>query len=177
MKTDDNELALRAGSGDAAAFEALLERHYDSIFRIALRYCGLREDAEDLAQEVCTSLARKLRSFKGQAKFTTWLYRVVVNSANDLHRKQSSNTRLKQDYGEALKLELEADLDAARELAWLYETLNEVGDDLRQTAILVLAEGLSHGEAAEILQVKENTISWRMHELRKKLKAIADQET
>ena len=176
MKTDDNELALRAGGGDAAAFEALLERHYDSIFRIALRYCGMREDAEDLAQDICTSLAKKLRSFRGQAKFTTWLYRVVVNGAHDMQRKQSNAFRLNQDYSEISELERGADADSARELGWLYETLNEVGGDLRDTAILVLAEGLSHGEAAEILQIKEATVSWRMHELRKKLKAIADQE-
>ena len=176
METDDNELAIRAGAGDAVAFEALLERHYDNIFRIALRFLGLREDAEDLAQDICTSLAAKLRSFKGQSKFTTWLYRVVVNSAHDVQRKQMIVRRFKQEYGEILELDRQAQADAAKEQAWLYETLNEIGSDLRETAILVLAQGLSHLEAAKILQVKESTISWRMHELRKKLKAIADTE-
>ncbi len=177
MQTDDNELATRAGSGDAAAFETLLERHYDTIFRIALRFSGIREDAEDLTQDICASLPGKLRSFRNQAKFTTWLYRVVVNSAHDVLRKQSTALRLNRDYSEVLDLRRGAQADAAREQAWLYETLHEVGEDLRETAILVLAEGLSHGEASEVLEIKESTVSWRMHELRKKLKAIADQES
>jgi RNA polymerase sigma-70 factor (ECF subfamily) len=177
MKTDDNELATRAGAGDGAAFEALLGRHYDTIFRIALRFCGMREDAEDLTQEICSSLPGKLRSFKDQAKFTTWLYRVVVNSAHDLQRKQSSILRLNRDYSEILDLRQGEQEDAAREQAWLYETLREVGKELRETAILVLAEGLSHSEAADVLEIKEATVSWRMHELRKKLKAIAVKES
>jgi RNA polymerase sigma-70 factor (ECF subfamily) len=177
MKTDDNELAMRAGAGDGAAFEALLERHYDTIFRIALRFSGLREDAEDLTQDICTSLPRKLRSFRDRARFTTWLYRVVVNSAQDMQRKQSSILRLNRDYSEILDLRQGAEAAAAIELTWLYETLNEIGKELRETAILVLAEGLSHSEAADVLEIKESTVSWRMHELRKKLKAIADQES
>jgi RNA polymerase sigma-70 factor (ECF subfamily) len=177
IKTGDNELAIRAGAGDAVAFEKLLELHYDTIFRIALRFTGLREDAEDLTQDICTSLPGKLRLFRNQAKFTTWLYRVVVNSAHDMQRKQSTFLRLNRDYSEILDLKRGAEADAEKVQVWLYETLNEVGKDLRDTAILVLAEGLSHSEAAEILAIKEATVSWRMHELRKKLKAIADQES
>ena len=176
MKTIDNELAIKAGAGDATAFQKLLELHYDTIFRIALRYTGLREDAEDLTQDICTSLPEKLRLFRGQAKFTTWLYRVVVNSAHDKQRKQSTFLLLNRDYSEILTLRQGSEADAEKQQTWLYETLNEVGKDLRDTAILVLAEGLSHQETAEILDIKEATVSWRMHELRKKLKAIADQE-
>ncbi len=176
MKSDDNELAMRAGSGDAAAFQVLLERHYDLIYRIALRFTGMREDAEDLAQDICASLVRKLRSFKGEARFTTWLYRVVVNAVRDQQRRQAVRGRMKQDYGEMLELERGAAAEAAREQTWLYEMLEEVGEDLKETAILVLAEGLSHAEAAAILMIKESTVSWRMHELRKKLKQLVDQE-
>jgi RNA polymerase sigma-70 factor (ECF subfamily) len=176
MKTDDNELAMRAGSGDAGAFQLLLECHYDMIYRVALRFTGKREDAEDLAQDICMSLAKKLRSFKGEARFSTWLYRVVVNAVRDMQRRQIVRGRMKKDYGEVLELTREAEADAAREQAWLYEMLDEVGADLRETAILVLAEGLSHAEAGEVLDIKEATVSWRMHELRKKLKKLADQD-
>lgn len=177
MKTDDNELALRAGGGDAAAFEVLLERHYLLIFRIALRFVGLREDAEDLAQEICVSLGHKLRLFKGEARFTTWLYRVVINAARDLKRKQQTAGRMQQNYSEFLELLRGEQAEAAENQAWLYETLDELGGDLRETAVLVLAEGLSHAEAAEILGLKESTISWRMSEMRKKLKALVDRQS
>ena len=176
MKTGDNELAARAAGGDATAFRVLLERHYDDVYRIAYRFTGQREDAEDIAQDVCATLARRLRSFKGEAKFTTWLYRVVVNAARDFHRKQASASRLHEIFGEVLELTRGAEAQAAREAAWLYYTLAQVGDDLRETAVLVLAEGMSHGEAADVLAIKESTVSWRMHELRKQLKAIAEQE-
>lgn len=176
MNTSDSELAGQAASGDMAAFQVLLERHYDSIFRIALRFTGVREDAEDVAQTVCTSLAVKLRSFKGEARFTTWLYRIVVNASQDFHRRQSATTRLHQAYGEVSDLVRGAEADAARELAWLYDALQQVGQDLRETAVLVLAEGLTHSEAADVLNIKESTVSWRMHELRKELKALAKAE-
>ena len=61
-----------------------------------------------------------------------------------------------------------------RESDWLYRTLDRLSDDLRETTILVLAEELSHAEAGAILGIKESTVSWRMHEVRKKLKALAD---
>ena len=176
MNTSDSELAGQAASGDMAAFQVLLKRHYDSIFRIALRFTGVREDAEDVAQTVCTSLAVKLRSFKGEARFTTWLYRIVVNASQDFHRRQSATTRLHQAYGEVSDLVRGAEADAAREQAWLYDALQRVGQDLRETAVLVLAEGLTHAEAADVLNIKESTVSWRMHELRKELRALAKAE-
>lgn len=177
MKTGDNELAVRAAGGDAAAFQLLLERHYDSVFRIALRFCGRREDAEDIAQEVCASLVVKLRSFKGDAKFTTWLFRVVVNAVRDMQRKQATTGRVNRDYSELLELAQGEERQTARETAWLYEMLDQVGEDLRETAVLVVAEGMNHAQAAEILAIKEATVSWRMHKLREKLKVLAEAES
>lgn len=176
MNTDDNELAARAAGGDPVAFQSLLERHYDTIFRVAYRFTGLRQDAEDLTQDICASLPARLRSFRGEARFTSWLYRVVVNAAQDMRRKQANAGRLNAVYGEISELERDQEAETAREIAWLYETLEQLGDDLRQTAILVVAEGLSHAEAAAVLNLKESTVSWRMHELRKRLKAQVEQE-
>lgn len=176
METSDSELALQAGNGDAAAFKLLLERHYDSIYRIAYRFTGLREDAEDIAQSICASLAGKLASYNGGARFTTWLYRVIVNAARDHHRRQSATTRLHAAYGEVAELRRGTEAEKAREALWLYDALERVGSDLRETAVLVLAEDMSHAQAAEILEIKESTVSWRMHQLRKELKALAKAE-
>ena len=176
MKTSDNELAVKAADGDADAYRVLLERHYDTIFRFALRSTGVREDAEDIAQVVCMSLCGKLGSFRGEARFTTWLYRVVLNAVRDSNRRKISRDRLHQTYAELEDLTRGEAVESARDIAWLYELLNRVSEDLRETAILVLAEGLSHAQAAETLNIKESTVSWRMHELRKKLKALAEEE-
>ena len=177
MNTGDNELAAQAGNGDAEAFQVLLRRHYDSIYRIAYRFTGVREDAEDIAQGVCVSLAGKLRSFKGEARFSSWLFRVVINAAQDFHRKSAATNRLHAAYGEVSEMQRAEQADAAREQAWLYEALEQVGDDLRETAVLVLGEGMTHAEAAAVLDIKEATVSWRMHELRKALKALARADT
>lgn len=173
MVTDDNQLAAQAAKGDAAAFRLLLERHYDSVYRIAFRFSGQRADAEDLAQDVCASLARKIRSFRGDAKFSTWLYRVVMNAARDAHRKNMTADKAAKNYGEVAELERGEQAATNRDLVWLYEMLDVVGGELKETAVLVLAEGLSHAEAAAILEIKESTVSWRMHELRKHLKQMA----
>ncbi|MEP2761371.1 MAG: RNA polymerase sigma factor [Hyphomicrobiales bacterium] len=173
MKIDDNQLAAQAAKGDAAAFQLLLERHYDSVYRIAFRFSGQREDAEDLAQDVCTSLAQKIRSFRGDSKFSTWLYRVVMNAARDAHRKRATAVKAAKAYGEVSELERGEQVAADKDAAWLYEALEEVGTDLKETAVLVLAEGFNHAEAADVLDIKESTVSWRMHELRKHLKQMA----
>ena len=173
MTTDDESLARQAGNGDRKAFELLLERHYDRIYRIGFSLLGATPDAEDLAQEVCVALARKLKSYRADSRFTTWLYRVVVNAARDALRRRSLNQRLNQTYADVNAL-VEAGREARRdEVRWLYEALGALSDDLRETTVLVLSEELSHAEAGAALGLSESTVSWRMHEVRKKLKALA----
>ena len=167
--TDDLDLARRAAQGDGPAFRLLLERHYDLIFRVAFRFLGSRQDAEDLTQEICVSLAGKLASFRGGSALTTWLYRVTVNSARDFIRARQSSTAKHAAFGEAAVLARDADADHAAKAAWMYDALATLSDDLREATLLVVAEGLSHAEAAQILGIKEATVSWRLHEARKKL--------
>ena len=172
MATGDNELAERAAGGDRDAFRVLLERHYDRLYRLAYRFSGNHADAEDLAQEICLNMPAKLRSFRGDAKFTTWLYRVVVNAAQDLRRKQATAQRIGETFAEVQDLTRAGEAQTANDMAWVYESLAAMSEDLHATALLVLAEGLSHAEAAEVLEVKEGTISWRMREIREQLKSL-----
>lgn len=173
MTTDDASLARQAGAGDQAAFQLLLERHYDLIYRLAYRFLGNRGDAEDLTQEVCIGLVRKVKSFRGGSRFSTWLYRVVVNAARDRLRRRQADERLSAGYAEVSELRRAGDEARRRESEWLRASLDTLSDELRETAVLVLAEELNHAEAGKVLGVKESTVSWRMHELRKKLKALA----
>jgi RNA polymerase sigma-70 factor (ECF subfamily) len=171
---EDASLVNAARGGDAKAFRALVERHYDRIYRLAYRMLRRQADAEDVAQDVCVALARALAGFRGESAFSTWLYRVTLNACRDFARRQAAIEALNRSYGEA---SAHAAADAAedqRRSGWLAETLASLDPGLRETAVLVLAEELSHAEAAAILGVKEKTVSWRMHELRKKLKAQAD---
>ena len=88
----DHALVEKTNRGDSAAFAALLERHYDLIYRLAYRMLGNQQDAEDITQDVCVALPQKLRKFKGHSKLTTWLYQVTVNTCRDFLRR-STNTQ------------------------------------------------------------------------------------
>ena len=178
METDtgDKALALLAAKGDGDAFRRLLERHYDSMFRIALRFCGHREEAEDIAQDVCVSLPAKLKTFRGEAAFSTWLYRIVVNRAKDVRRRQVTSDRILGEFSDLEELRRGEAANAALELEWLNEMMARLSEDLRETAVLVVGEGMNHRTAAEILGLKESTVSWRMGELKKALRQFAREE-
>ena len=172
----DGARVRRAAAGDRDAFAALLERHYDRVYRVAHRVLGDPEEAADLAQDVCVGLPAKLASWRGESKFETWLYRVVVNAARDAFRRKSVRRRSERDYAELDALARSG--EAARECqsSWLRWALEGLSDDLRITVSLVLEEGLRHAEAGAVLGVSEATVSWRMHEVRKRLRALAAEE-
>ena len=172
--TSDDELAMRAAAGDAEAFQLLLEGHYDRIFRLAYRFFGNHADAEDLTQDVCLALPKKLKSFAARAQFSTWIYQVVLNACRDQVRSQSSRRTLDEAYGEVNELNKAAERETQAQVKWLYSALDSLNLQLRETAILVLAEDLTHAQAAEVLDIKEKTVSWRMHEIRKQLKVLAE---
>ena len=172
----DERLALSAANGDREAFGVLLERHYGLVFGVAVRLLGSRAEAEDLAQDVCVGLAAKLRSFRGEAKFTTWLYRVVMNAGRDALRRRATRAAAQRDFAEVDSLRRAGDAARADQAEWLRQALAGLKDDLRETAILVVDQGLTHAEAGDVLDVSETTISWRLHELRKELRAQAARE-
>lgn len=168
-EASDLDLAGAAAAGDRAAFESLLRRHYDRIHALAWQLTGSRSDAEDVAQDVCCALVAKIGTFRGEARFTTWLCGIVYNACRDLRRRRRSLTGL------ADRLALFAGLAAApdgRDLydaIWLKSAIARLKPAYRDAAVLVAGQQLSHAEAAEILGVAESTVSWRMHEARRLL--------
>ncbi|BAL09619.1 MULTISPECIES: RNA polymerase sigma factor [Bradyrhizobium] len=164
--TDDDLVSL-ATQGNRAAFEALLRRHYDLMHRVAWRMTGSQTDAQDICQDVCCALVERIASFRGEAKFTTWLVGIVRNACHDHHRRHSTLTRLKGHL--AVLAEMAAPPDG-RDLfrrSWLATELARLSPLLRETVVLVVGEGMTHAEAATALGVSESTISGRMHEVRR----------
>jgi RNA polymerase sigma-70 factor (ECF subfamily) len=172
----DERLALCAANGDRQAFGELLERHYSRILSIGWRLLGSRAEAEDLAQDVCVGLSGKVRQFRGEARFTTWLTRVALNAARDALRRRATRGAAHQGFAEVDALRRAGDAARATEVEWLRAALDGLKADLRETAILVLDLEMSHAEAGEALGVSANTVSWRLHEIRKALKARADED-
>ncbi len=172
--TSDAALVGRAVEGDRAAFAMLVERHYDFVFRVALRWCGDRANAEDVTQEVCVRLAKAIRNFRGESRFTTWLYALTINAARDLLRKSSRETVKAEAWGEHSKLFGDGGAgDEEARAAELWRLVQELPAKQRDAVLLVYGEGLSHGDASDVLGCAETTISWHIHEAKKRLKVLA----
>lgn len=171
----DESLALAAAGGDRAAFSDLLDRVYDRVFALAFRLTGSRAEAEDLTQDLCSALPGKLGGFDGRSKLTTWLYRVVVNAAHDRRRRAASHARAAEGWGDVELARRAEDADMKAQLGWLAEAMQALPDELRETLVLVL-EPLTHAEVAQIQGISEGTVSWRMSEIRKRLKALKEAE-
>lgn len=175
MDMGEKELALAAAAGDAAAFAQLLERCYDRLFRLCFRLTGMRAEAEDLCQDICTSLAAKLARYDGRAAFSTWLYRVAVNAAHDRRRRAASHSKAATGWGDWEIARTEANREEAEAMDWLTRAMRALPDDLRDTAALVLDE-MTHAQVAEVLEMSEGTVSWRMSEVKKRLREMKEAE-
>jgi len=173
---DDEMLAGRAAAGEREAFRVLLERHYDRVFRVAYGVVRHETEAQDVAQDVWAAIPRRLRSWRGDARFTTWLHSVTLNAARDSLRRGAARAHASAGFAEIDDLSRgEAAEDAAR-LHWLRVALEALSDDLRETAALVLGDDMTHAQAAEILEIAEGTVAWRMSEVRRRLKTMASEE-
>lgn len=172
----DNDLIQKSLSGDTAAFEALLERHYDAIFRIAYRWCGDQSNAQDITQLACIKLTKTLSSFCFKSAFTSWLYTLVINTARDFYKSPTlRNTREEQSdvLEEERLINTNNDHDTAARKIYSQQILSHIdllSTELKDAIVLVYANGLNHNQAAKQLGIKESTVSWRIHEARKHLK-------
>lgn len=173
MDTPDETLASAAVDGDRAAFATLVHRHYDRIHGLAWRLTGSRTEAEDMAQDICAALPSKLRHWRGEAKFTTWLYRVVVNAAHDQRRRQATRSRAALGWGDWELARQEEIATQAEAQDWLAQAMTQLPAELRDTVALVLGEEMTQAEAGVVLGLSEGTIAWRMSEVKKRLRAMA----
>ena len=164
--TDDDLVSLVI-QGNRAAFEALLRRHYDLMHRVAWRMTGSQTDAQDICQDVCCALVERIASFRGEAKFTTWLVGIVRNACHDHHRRHSTLTRLKGHLAVLADMAAPPDGRDLFRRSWLASELARLSPLLRETVVLVVGEGMTHAEAATALGVSESTVSGRMHEVRR----------
>src|SRR5690554_4215099 len=168
----DVELASRAAAGERGCFALLVERHYDFIFRIAWRLTGHRADAEDVAQDVCARLGRAMRSYRADAAFSTWLYAIVLNAVRDRARRTARETARRDAYGRHLLSEPEVLPDAGNAADALWDAVRALPPKQCQAVTLIYGEEMSHREAAELMGCSETTVSWHIHEAKKRLKTI-----
>lgn len=169
MEERDEELGWvhKSQNGDLQAFEELVRRHQRMIHALAYRMTGSMADAEDLAQETFLRAYRQIGGFRGDAKFSSWLYRIGVNTCLNWKRSQQRRDRLHQEWASQPR----DDADPGDELsARIQEALLALPPNQRAAVVLTAYEGLNHAEAARALGCSETTVSWRVHMARKKLK-------
>ena len=175
----EQELVRAAAGGDTEAFERLVRTYENKIYHLALRMCGSADEAADIAQEAFLAAWRGLPSFRGEANFATWLYRLTSNAAIDYLRRQ------KKQRGDLSLDDEELGLDAvdtapgpqdAAEGAELRSAVSEglgrLGEDHRQVLVLREIQGLSYEEIAAVLAVDLGTVKSRISRARSALRKI-----
>ena len=168
----DHDLVARAREGDRDAFRVLVERYEGRVYAIAFGLVGHREDARDVVQEALFKAYRMLGGFRGESSFYTWLYRIVVNVAIDLRRKERPSPLEAPDRLADEGAESPADAAYRQELRTAIRTAVEALP-AEQRAVIVLREleGLSYAEIAEVEQVPIGTVMSRLFYARRKLQA------
>jgi len=180
----DRDLDLaRARRGDRDAFGRLVRRHHRRVYAAALHILGNHSDADDVTQEAFVRAYRGLAAFDGRADFSTWLYRIAVNTALNALRSGKRGAALHQRGGaeaahvggrpEALGHGPPTPAQRAEhtgEVARVLAAVAELSPALRVTLVLATVEELPHKQIAEILQIPEGTVAWRVNEARRLLK-------
>jgi RNA polymerase sigma-70 factor, ECF subfamily len=157
--------------GDAGAFEELVERTQRQVYSLAYRLVGDRHEAEDVAQEAYLRVFRSLRGFRQEARFETWLYRIVTNAAfSYLRRKGRFGTVLAEGQEPAVEEPEVRPMEAALERDEVKRALQELTPGARVVVVLKDVYGLSIQEIAEEMGLSEAAVKVRLHRARKRLK-------
>jgi RNA polymerase sigma-70 factor, ECF subfamily len=167
----DQAIAAKAAAGDRASFAVLVGQCYDRIHRMAWRFTGSAQDAEDIAQDVCLKLGQAIRSWRGDSSFATWLHRLTYNAAIDHIRAHQRFALAGAENVTALfDGQMMPSPDAGADSEDLWAAVRALPPQQRDAVLLVYAEEQSHAGAAAIMGCSEKTVSWHLHEARKRLK-------
>jgi len=176
LHTSDTELAVAAATGDAAAFAELYGRYADRVFARLTHLIGPSHDREDVFQQVFLELHRALPRFRGDSSLSTFLYRITINVAYDHLRRRGR--RAGDHDPNALEALITGDPtpeDRARrreELHLIFSLLEHIKPKKRMAFVLVAVEGLSLGEAAELLGAQTDAVKQRVLHARRELVAL-----
>lgn len=178
---DERALIQRCIGGDASAFEPLVERYRQRVWRLAYQILRDKEEAWDCAQEAFVRAFHSLPSFRGQSAFYTWLFRITVNVATDRQRARGAQARafgaerVPEEEWRRTTPDPSARPDQAADRAEQRERIRRALDALPPKArtIIMLSdiEGLSYREIAEVLRCPIGTVMSRLHNARKRLKS------
>jgi RNA polymerase sigma-70 factor, ECF subfamily len=187
---DERKLIERCRAGDTAAFNVLVRRYERTVYNTAYRLCGAHDDAADIAQEASVRAWNNLKSFRGEAQFSTWIHRIVTNVFLDDRKKKRSRPTRSLD--EALELEEnsvqrqfedhapgpEAIAEGDERRRILEKAISTLPEAQRTMVVLYHAQGMAYEEIAAILELPMGTVKSRLNRarlaLRERLGASAE---
>jgi RNA polymerase sigma-70 factor, ECF subfamily len=171
MADADAELVLKSQNGNPAAFEELVRNHQHMVHSLTYRMTGSLADAEDLAQEAFLRAWEQIGSFRGGSKFSTWLYRIAVNTCLNWRQSEARRFQLQNRLAEELsRQQAGREHSAAGGSHEVQAALLKLPAKQRAAVVLTIYDGLNHAEAAKILHCSETTVSWRVFAAKRKLK-------
>lgn len=176
---DENSLIKKAQSGDCDAFEKLVYEHEKLVYNLALRLLGNEQDAQDAFQEAFIKAWTGLNSFRGDSKFSVWLYRLANNVCMDMLRqrkKDALSLTVSDSSGEDTMLDVSDPAPGPHELLEHRENMEQLNraikalpEDHRRILMLREETGLSYEEIAAVLELDLGTVKSRIFRARKKL--------
>ena len=174
QQTDD-ELIGHVRNGETRLFAELVERYQDSVYGMAQRLLRSAGDAEDVAQEAFLHAYRGLEGFKGDARFSTWLYRITWNLCADCLRRNRKPGRAALNIDGAVdiadgRVDLEEGLLAAEEKSKVRQALDGLDEKYRSVLILLYYQKLSYDQIAVVLGVPVKTVETRLYRARNLLR-------
>ena len=176
----NSELVRKSQLGDKAAFEQLVIRHQDLVFSLAYKLTGNREMANDVAQEAFIRAWKAIAKFRGDSTFSTWIYRITVNTAWTLRKKAKKHNTLNiDDTYEPIVIDekkdpelvaINSDLSSV-----LVNALDKIPIEQRIIVELKNIEGRSHKEIADYLDISVTAAKVRLHRAHQKLRQILEE--
>lgn len=178
----DKDLIRRAKKGDVPAFEELISGYEKKVYNIVYRFFANPEDARDITQEIFLKIFTSLKGFNERAAFSTWLYRIVVNTCIDFYRRREGETLplLEEMANNEVKLNGRTDtpesvVEKKELIEALKKAIKELPGDQKACVILRDIEGFSYMEISEILKCSVGTVKSRISRGRRALKQILEE--
>jgi RNA polymerase sigma-70 factor (ECF subfamily) len=175
MEEIPKDTLIRASQGDMQAFEEVYKASSSFVYNVAYRVVNNREDAMEVAQEVFMNIHQKLKGFRFESSFKTWVYRITANNAINFAKKNSRSKTVpyEESYGEgAVISDVHADMDQAHQAKLVENLLNELNPEQRACVVLREIQGLSYEEIAQALNININTVRSRLKRSREKLLSL-----
>jgi RNA polymerase sigma-70 factor (ECF subfamily) len=166
----DQDVIEGCQRGEDAAFRELFESHKDKVYSIALRFSGDPAAAMDITQDTFLKLMDRIGQFRGDSRFDSWLYRLVVNACMDHRRRERRILPVLEDFFDSFRSHEESALDLLMRdemQQQVQEVVARLAPDHRIVVVLRYTEGLSYEEIAELLNCSRGTVASRLNRAHK----------